>query len=141
MDRQSSVLIRDCSIALEGVVESFSEQVGGYGFLRPAENAELWQQRGCSGGVYIARSQMRRYGLYEGQRVWGHILPPEPPEHKSPRLADILPDDDADVWRLLEQEVPETGPPPRLRHLVGVRLHGTVTKVDSSKRGAYGDWA
>eukprot|EP00434_Breviolum_minutum_P017439 symbB.v1.2.015390.t3/scaffold1137.1/size135798/9 len=146
VDRASEEFIRNWSFALEGLVETFSEKVGGYGFLRPAEDScELFREKGCGEGVYIAAAQLRRYRLYDGQRVVGLIYPAQPPE-RSPRLADIMPDKEEDVWQLLDKnvQVPEDQedqrdqPAQRIRNLLGIRMHGRITRVSLGKFGYYG---
>eukprot|EP00913_Durusdinium_trenchii_P022652 g21275.t1 len=124
------------SIALEGEVEIFRK---GYGFLRPLpDDLELWQEKGCSEGVYVAASQISRYGIYHGQRVTGLIYPAAPPAKPSPELADILPDKPEDVWQLLEKDSDENGPPLKIRRLLGLRMHGVITSWTMTKSGFYG---
>lgn len=131
---------------LEGSVETFSERVGGYGFLRPAEDSrELFESKGCAEGVFIYPAQIRRYRLRDGQRVLARIYPAEPPE-RSPKLVDILPDEqEDDVWQLLEknEEDPASDddadlPPQRIRKLLGIRMHGRISRVNLGRSGYYG---
>ncbi|CAK9059507.1 unnamed protein product [Durusdinium trenchii] len=128
VDRKSEDILREKAIALEG-----------YGFLRPLpDDLELWQEKGCSEGVYVAASQISRYGIYHGQRVTGLIYPAAPPAKPSPELADILPDKPEDVWQLLEKDSDENGPPLKIRRLLGLRMHGVITSWTMTKSGFYG---
>eukprot|EP00435_Cladocopium_sp_Y103_P018052 s3075_g4.t1 len=106
LERSSQELqLQGWCFVLEGLVETFSERVGGYGFLRPADDSrELFESKGCAEGVFIYPAQIRRYRLRDGQRVVARIYPAEPPE-RSPKLVDILPDaeEEDDIWQLLEK--------------------------------------
>jgi transcription termination factor Rho len=55
-----------------GTLESLSE---GYGFLRPSGLLP------SSNDIYVSASQIRRFGLRNGDVVWGIIRPPKEQEH------------------------------------------------------------
>jgi transcription termination factor Rho len=68
------LLIREDGLAYgEGVVEILPD---GYGFLRQASRSFL----AGPDDVYVAPSQVRRFGLRHGSKVQGQIRPPKPAE-------------------------------------------------------------
>eukprot|EP00931_Biecheleriopsis_adriatica_P068011 TRINITY_DN42069_c0_g1_i1.p1 TRINITY_DN42069_c0_g1~~TRINITY_DN42069_c0_g1_i1.p1 ORF type:complete len:679 (+),score=119.50 TRINITY_DN42069_c0_g1_i1:93-2129(+) len=133
-------------VILEGTVEKFRK---GFGFVRPLEGAT--ELSGDPRGAFLSLPLMERYGFKGGERIWVRVRPAAPPAAPSATVVEVIQNkgEDSDVWGLLEgNDFRCVDPsltegrevlPERLKAMLGVRLHGRVSKV-VTRENASGWW-